>query len=68
MITVSIVTYKTDLVELAKCLTSLLSPLISKVYIIDNSSQQYIADFCKEYANVEYILSYPLYLNTNGNI
>ena len=38
MITVSIVTYKTDLVELAKCLTSLLSPLISKVYIIDNSS------------------------------
>ncbi len=55
MITVSIVTYKTDLVELAKCLTSLLSPLISKVYIIDNSSQQYIADFCKEYANVEYI-------------
>ena len=21
-----------------------------------------------EYANVEYILSYPLYLNTNGNI
>ena len=38
MITVSIVTYKTDLVEPAKCLTSLLSPLISKVYIIDNSS------------------------------
>ena len=55
MITVSIVTYKTDLVELAKCLTSLLSPLISKVYIIDKSSQQYIADFCKAYANVEYI-------------
>ena len=57
MITVSIVTYKTDLVELTKCLSSLLSPLISKVYIIDNSSQKYIADFCKEYVNVEYICS-----------
>ena len=43
MITVSIVTYKTDLVELAKCLTSLLSPLISKVYIIDNYTSVYLA-------------------------
>ena len=57
MITVSIVTYKTDLVELAKCLHSLLSPLITKIYIIDNSSEKYIADFCKKYANVEYIAS-----------
>lgn len=55
MITVSIVTYKTDLVELAKCLQSLFSPLVSKVYVIDNSNQKYIFDFCKEYAFVEYI-------------
>lgn len=55
MITVSIVTYKTDLVELTKCLQSLVSPLIYKVYIIDNSNQTYIADFCQKYANVEYI-------------
>lgn len=57
MITVSIVTYKTDLAELTKCLHSLSSPLVSKVYIIDNSSQKYIADFCKEYAYVEYSAS-----------
>lgn len=54
MITVSIVTYKTDLVELTKCLKSLCSPLVSNVYIIDNSNQKYIADFCKEYACIEY--------------
>lgn len=57
MITVSIVTYKTDLAELTKCLHSLFSPLVSKVYIIDNSSQKYIADFCKEYTYVEYSAS-----------
>ena len=55
MVTVSIVTYKTDLGELKKCLDSLTSPLISKIYIVDNSNQQYIADFCKEQKRVEYI-------------
>ena len=55
MVTVSIVTYKTDLGELKKCLDSLTSPLISKIYIVDNSNQQYIADFCKEQDKVEYI-------------
>ena len=55
MITVSIVTYQTNLEELSQCLQSLTSPLISKIYIVDNSNQQYIADFCQQYANVEYI-------------
>lgn len=55
MITVSIVTYKTDLVELSKCLQSLLSVLISKIYIVDNSNERYIEDFCSHYTNVEYI-------------
>lgn len=55
MITVSIVTYKTDLGELSKCLQSLKSPFISKIFIIDNSSQKYIADFCSSYANVVYV-------------
>lgn len=55
MITVSIVTYKTDLEELALCLQSLTSPLVSKIYIVDNSNQKYIADFCSQYANVVYI-------------
>lgn len=55
MVTVSIVTYKTDLGELRKCLDSLTSPLVSKIYIVDNSYQKYIADFCNGQENVEYI-------------
>jgi GT2 family glycosyltransferase len=55
MISVSIVTYKTDLQELAKCLQSLTSPLISTIYIIDNSRQADIESICKSYANVTYI-------------
>lgn len=45
MITVSIVTYKTKLEELEKCLNSLKSPLISRIYIVDNSKMEEIADF-----------------------
>lgn len=55
MITVSIVTYKTDLGELLKCLESLTSPLVSRIFIIDNSRMESIADFCKQYHNVTYI-------------
>lgn len=55
MITVSIVTYKTDLKELSKCLESLTSPLVSKIFIVDNSKQKYIENFCSQYANVGYI-------------
>lgn len=57
MITVSIVTYKTDTEELKKCLASLNSPLVKKIYNVDNSRQQCIADFCKEQEKVEYIPS-----------
>ena len=55
MITVSIVNYKTDLDELSKCLQSLKSSLVSEVFIVDNSNQKYIADFCSRYANVVYV-------------
>jgi len=55
MITVSIVTYKTNLEELATCLQSLTSPLVSNIYIIDNSNEKYIADFCSQYTNIIYI-------------
>lgn len=57
MITVSIVTYKTDLQELSHCLKSLTSPLISKIYIVDNSSSNNIANFCTQYSNIVYIAS-----------
>ena len=55
MISVSIVTFKTDLGELTRCLASLKSPLVSTIYIVDNSQQKRIADFCQQYKNVVYI-------------
>lgn len=55
MITVSIVTYKTNIDELAKCLKSLHSPIVSKIFIVDNSNEKYIENFCSKYINVTYI-------------
>lgn len=55
MLTVSIVTYNTDLGELSKCLDSLSSDIVSCVYVIDNSSRKYISDFCCRYDKVKYI-------------
>lgn len=57
MITVSIVTYKTETEELKRCLDSLNSDLVKKIYVVDNSQQPYLADFCKEHNKVEYIPS-----------
>lgn len=57
MITVSIVAYKTDIAELKKCLASLSSPQVSKIFVVDNSQQQYLAEFCKNQDKVEYIQS-----------
>ena len=57
MITVSIVTYKTDTEELKKCLASLSSSQVMKIYVVDNSQQQYLNDFCKGLNKVEYIAS-----------
>jgi len=55
MITVSIVTYKTQPEELRTCLASLRTPSVSTIYIVDNSQQEYIRDFCRDYPNVVYI-------------
>ncbi len=57
MITASIVTYKTDIDELKKCLSSLTSPSIDRIFIVDNSKQKYLEQFCEDYVNVEYIQS-----------
>ncbi len=57
MITVSIVTYKTDTEELWKCLTSLSSLQVKMIFVVDNSRQQYLADFCQGRQNLEYIPS-----------
>lgn len=56
MITVSIVTYKTDLKELTRCLNLLFdSGLVSRVFIVDNSREKYIEEFCYRYTDVIYI-------------
>lgn len=57
MITVSIVTYKTDTEELRKCFSSLRSNKVKRIYVVDNSRQQYLADYCNEQPNIEYIPS-----------
>ena len=57
MVSVSIVTYKTDLTELWKCLESLRSDRIGRIYIVDNSQEDYLKEFCKEYHTVQYIPS-----------
>ena len=55
MITVSIVTYKTDTGELQKCINSLCSDLVIKIYVVDNSRQENLKEFCKGQDKVEYI-------------
>lgn len=57
MVTVSIVTYHTKFDELEKCFASLTSALIDTIYVIDNSSQKYIGDFCARYKRVVYVPS-----------
>lgn len=54
-ITVSIVTYKTDVDELSKCFRSLMTPSVERIYVVDNSNERYLSDFCAEYEKVEYI-------------
>lgn len=55
MLNISIVTYYTELDELKRCFQSLKSKHIDKIYVIDNSRQKYIRDFCSEDDRIEYI-------------
>lgn len=57
MISVSIVTYNTDLEELKKCFNSLKNSIVDKIYVVDNSNQSYIKEFCSKNAKVVYIAS-----------
>lgn len=57
MLTVSIVTYKTPIPELKKCFDSLQSEVVDRIFVIDNSSKDYLANFCKIKKRVEYIES-----------
>lgn len=53
--TVSIVTYKTDLDEMRSCLASLQSDVVEKIWVIDNSSEEKMHDLCAKSPKVEYI-------------
>lgn len=55
MISVSIVTYNTDPGEMERCLRSLRSPLVSDIYVVDNSSSAIMRDFCSVRSNVTYM-------------
>ena len=57
MITVSIVTYKTDKEEMVKCLSALTSKQVEHVYVVDNSRVEYLGALCGGYPQVEYIPS-----------
>ena len=55
MITASIVTFHTKILDLERVLTCVLQSSISKLYIIDNASEDLIKDFVEKYPIVEYI-------------
>ena len=68
MLSVSIVCYNTDCEELGRCLDSLKTSIVSTIYIVDNSSQSYIQDFCATHKNVEYIPSKNVGYGAGHNI
>lgn len=68
MITVSIVTYKTDTEELRTCLNSLSLSLVRKIYIVDNSRSKDTENFCRTIDNVEYIGSNNVGYGAGHNI
>lgn len=55
MLTVSIVTYHTDLAELRRCLESLKSPEVSRIFIVDNSSSDAIRQAVEAEPKVTYL-------------
>lgn len=55
MITASIVTYYTDLIDLERIINCVLQSSVNKLYIVDNSSFKSIKEFVEKYPIVEYI-------------
>lgn len=55
MLNVSIVTYHTDPDELRRCLASLGSPCVNRIYIIDNSRSESTRLITESHGNVTYI-------------
>ena len=57
LITASIVTYRTDHTELARCLQSLDGSAIAEIYVCDNSPSDDLKDFCQSWPKVTYIFN-----------
>lgn len=55
MISVSIVTYHTATDELEKCLACLDTPLVDRITIVDNGSEERLRQFCLGRPKVEYL-------------
>lgn len=55
MITASIVTYYTNLIDLERIINCVLQSSVNKLYIVDNSSYESIKEFVEMYSIVEYI-------------
>lgn len=55
MITASIVTFHTNLTDLKRVFDCVLQSVISKLYVIDNGSENSIKEFVEQYSIVEYI-------------
>lgn len=55
LITASIVTYYTNLIDLERIINCVLQSSVDKLYIIDNSSYKSIKEFAERYSIVEYI-------------
>ena len=45
-VAVSIVTYHTDCDELRRCFESLSSPVVSRVYVVDNARDMTVEELC----------------------
>ena len=57
LITASIVTYRTDRTELARCLQSLDGSAVAEIYVCDNSPSNDLKDFCQSWPKVTYIFN-----------
>lgn len=57
IVSASIVTYKTRLDELSRCIDSMRKNGIAPIYISDNSPSNELQEFCSKWSEVEYIFN-----------
>lgn len=55
LVSVSIVTFKTPVEEMERCLASLRSDVVGKVYVVDNASDPVMERLCRRHPEVTYM-------------